>query len=905
MRTSGILGFICAAGLLAASGQAAPPKAASLDPFAWPVLTSQTKPWAFWWWMGSAVDETNLSHELQRYHDAGMGGVHVIPIYGAYGFESNYIEYLSPKWMEMMSYTVTEAKRLGMGIDMTTGTGWCFGGPTVSDEDANASVQTDTYTVTPDKSLMQKFDPAMTQALMAFSSTGEKNDLMHLISTNGEVIFAPSDGTWKVYAISQQPSGQKVKRPAPGGEGWMLNLFYAEAMTNYLKWFSAAFDHYTNAIPRSQFQDSYEYRNDWSPDFFAEFEKRRGYRLQDELPALFGSMKDDHASRVKSDYRETMSDMMVENTLPLWVKWSHDHGFITRDQAHGSPGNLLDLYAVADIPETEMFHSDRSIFISKFASSASHVAGHPLTSAETGTWLTEHFVTTLADLKYLEDDMFLSGINHIFYHGVCYSPDEAMWPGWTFYASTDMNPRNSIWHDVGTLNAYAARCQAVLQSGKPDNDVLLYWPIYDHWHNPNGTVQLIRIHGPDWFDTQNISKASKELWKNGYGFDYVSDRALLEATVVGGKVQVPGGSYKVIVVPECTYMPLATLKQLRALAEAGATVIFQNQLPSDVPGLGNLEEQRAEFKAQLARLNQPDVAWSAMGGGKIGKGVVLHGNLELGLSAAETPREVLADNGLSHIRRSFDGGWHYFIANRGETNFDGWVTLARPAKSVVVLDPMTGREGVAAVQPMGDQVSVHLQLVAGGSIILRALADKEVKGAAWNYWQAKGQPVEIAGEWNVKFVQGGPTLPAPFTTSKLGSWTESGDTNAQSFAGSASYSITFDAPGDAKGNYYLDLGKVSQSARVRLNGRNLGTLIIPPFRVVVSDLKPKGNVLEVEVTSVAANRVRDLDVRGVKWKYFRDINVVNLAYRPFDASDWPLTDCGLMGTVTVTAIGGE
>jgi hypothetical protein len=37
-----------------------------------------------------------------------------------------------------------------------------------------------------------------------------------------------------------------------------------------------------------------------------------------------------------------------------------------------------------------------------------------------------------------------------------------------------MNPRNSIWRaDVPALNAYATRCQAVLQSGRPDNDLLL------------------------------------------------------------------------------------------------------------------------------------------------------------------------------------------------------------------------------------------------------------------------------------------------------------------------------------------------------------------------------------------------------------------------------------------------
>jgi len=94
---------------------------------------------------------------------------------------------------------------------------------------------------------------------------------------------------------------------------------------------------------------------------------------------------------------------------------------------------------------------------------------------------------------------------------------------------------------------------------------------------------------------------------------------------------------------------------------------------------------------------------------------------------------------------------------------------------------------------------------------------------------------------------------------------------------------------------------VRQSARVRVNGKDYGTLITPPFRVVVDNLKPAGNMLEVEVTGVAANRIRDLDRRGVKWKTFRDINFVDINYKPFDAANWPLTDCGLLGPVTLTA----
>jgi len=268
------------------------------------------------------------------------------------------------------------------------------------------------------------------------------------------------------------------------------------------------------------------------------------------------------------------------------------------------------------------------------------------------------------------------------------------------------------------------------------------------------------------------------------------------------------------------------------------------------------------------------------------------------------PAEPMTVAGLSFIRRSFDGGWNYFIANRGTTNFDGWITLAREAKSIVILDPLTGISGVAATRrSAANSTEIHLQLAAGESVIVRAfdhmLVQKDML-PVWNYFQTSGAPTEITGQWNVKFISGGPTLPADSQITKLASWTTFAGTNAQAFAGTAKYEITFDTPNSDSKNYFLDLGDVRQSAQVRVNGKDYGTLITPPFRVVIDNLKPTGNTLEVEVTSVAANRIRDLDRRGVNWKIFKDINIVNVNYKPFDASDWPLTDCGLLGPVSFT-----
>src|SRR5262249_39696928 len=154
---------------------------------AWPAITSQARPWAWWWWHGSAVDQTNIAHELQRFHDAGLGGVQITSIYGTKGAEAREIPYLSPRWLSMMGYTVEEARRHGMGVDMTLGSGWCFGGPTVSNEDANASVVVKTYEVLPGKEIKDKLAYDTTQALMAYWTKGDKVDLINSVLRTGGV----------------------------------------------------------------------------------------------------------------------------------------------------------------------------------------------------------------------------------------------------------------------------------------------------------------------------------------------------------------------------------------------------------------------------------------------------------------------------------------------------------------------------------------------------------------------------------------------------------------------------------------------------------------------------------------------------------------------------------------------
>ena len=869
-----------------ASGQGVPTP--QDGPLAWPEITAQNRPWTRWWWMGSAVDAPNLDRELARYHAAGLGGVEVTPIYGVDGWENRAVPYLSPEWMNLLQHAIAKGRALGMETDMTTGTGWCFGGPTVMPADANALLVATTQDVASGGKLTGNFDPASTQALAAFSPDGRCLELTHRIAPDGHVNWvAPGGGPWRVYGISQKPSGVMVKRAAPGGAGPMLNLFYPDAVTRYLQWFEKPFGAAKPQL-RALFQDSYEYNSDWAPDFLAEFAKLRGYRLETELPALLGHAQDDHTARVKSDYRETLSDIMVGESIPIWATWAHERGYVVRYQAHGAPGNLLDLYGEADIPETEMFHLDHNILVSKFASSAAHLTGRGLASAETGTWLAEHFTETLGEMKGLVDDMFLAGINHVVYHGTAYSPDQAAWPGWCFYASTEMNPRNAIWYDVPALNTYVARCQSMLQSGSADNDVLLYWPIYDSWNNAKGMVQGFGISGKDWFEGKPIGSTAHQLWDHGYAFDYVSDRQLAMMELdARGELKAGNSRYRAVVVPPCHRMPLETLRRLVTFAAGGATVIFEGNLPEDVPGWGGLNQRRQAFQALLAEAR-------AQGRFFVGDAITV-------LQSKHLAREPMTDRaGLQFVRRSFAGGQIYFVVNQGSQALDDWIALRTAASSVEEMDPMTGRTGLARIRSdAGGATQVDLQLEPGESIILRAFETMNPAGPAWAYHEADGTPVPLTGTWHVKFVEGGPTLPGPFQTDHLDSWTKLGDAATQSFAGTALYSMTFDAPGGRLGPWSLDLGQVCQSARVRLNGIALGNVFTAPFRVTLGELRLKDNVLEVEVTNTSANRIRDLDVRHVPWKIFHPPNVLSVAYGPLDASHWPVADSGLIGPVTL------
>jgi hypothetical protein len=924
----------------------------------WPKITQQNKPWSRWWWEGSAVDTTNLSWILNQYQKVGLGGLEITPIYGVKGQESKFINFISPKWMDMLGFTLSQAKKLDLGIDMAQASGWPFGGPWVTDEDASKYMASKTYTLNEGEKITEPIlleqkallrqegknrttidklkepiasNPNMqllaidqvqfpkklkANTIMAYPSAGEALDITSKLNENGTLDWtAPKGkGKWTIYAMFSGLHGKMVERAGPGGEGYAIDHFSLTATDNYLSHFDKAFKGYDLSNLRAFFNDSYEVDDargeaDWTPKFLEEFKSRRGYDLRNQLPALLGNSSDKElSSRVLTDYRQTISDLLLENYTQAWHKWAKGNGKLIRNQAHGSPANILDLYAATDIPEAE---GDDVLRI-KFASSAAHVTGKLLSSSESATWENDHFLSKLGDIKKKMDLFLLGGINHTFYHGANYTPQEAAWPGWLFYAAVHFTPNNSFCGDFSTLNKYVAHTQSFLQQGKPDNDILLYLPISDSYAS-RGNTMLKHYDGIEkGFKGTGLDEAANSLYNKGYDFDFISDKQILNSSALDGKIKTADVSYKTLLVPGANLIPLATIQHLFKLAADGAQIVFYKTLPTDVPGLEDLSARQEAFKSMMSLLNFQKSGNVQIA--KIGNGSIILGNdLPSLMTAVKVDSESMKEKGLSSIRRAYDKGKYYFIVNENEGSVEGWFPISSKSASVALFNPMTQQKGYAAIKQTEKGTLVYLQLKKGESCILQTYTS-EVHPTDFAYYKAMDVAVPLVGDWGIKFIKGGPKLPAAIVTKSLKSWTEFGE-DYQNFSGTASYSLNFKRPKSKATTWLLDLGKVEESVKVLLNGKEIATLLGPDYKVnIPANLLQKKNHLELVVSNGMANRASWMDKTNQNYKIFYNINMSSRLPQNrgedglFTAKNWVVKPSGLLGQIVLiplTAINPE
>ena len=605
--------------------------------------------------------------------------------------------------------------------------------------------------------------------------------------------------------------------------------------------------------PYSVFSDSLEvYGSDWTPNFLAEFKKRRGYELRPFLPDLFTSNPSEEASAVRRDWGKTLTELVDDNYLKPINNWAAAHHTRFRSQTYGDPAVSLSSNALVDLPEGEG-PQWRQFSYTRWATSAAHVYGRPVVSAEAWTWLhSPVFRATPLDMKAEADRFFLQGINQLVGHGWPYSPPSAGEPGWRFYAAGVFNEHNPWWIVMPDVMRYMQRISWALQQGKPANDVAVYLPEDDAYaaFTP-GKVSLSDTL-PRWI----TPKLTEAIENSGYNFDYIDNAAMSSR----------GIAYPVLLLPQVDRMPPKTLEQIAQYCRSGGHVIAIGRLPEHSPGLQGIGEPSAAVQALAKKL------FSDTDSKCVAKLVPDVEHLGIVLNQLQKPDMQLATSSpaLGFIHRKLDNADLYFLANTGNVPLHTQIQFRSRYTAGEWLNADTGTAvTVFANAPLTLDLAPYesrlLLLREGTKIAAKAAKSKP-----------KQEPLvkDIGRDWQVQYGLAGNEQSMP----DLVSWAKRKET--QFYSGVVTYRQNFDVPSiERHRRLILNFGEgrpsieppssedhpgmhaeleapVRDAAIVFVNGKRVGVLWHPPYELdITSFVRPGKNALEIQVANTAINKM--------------------------------------------------
>lgn len=879
------------------------------------------RPMVRWWWPGDDVQDAELRREIDLLDKDNFGGAEIQPFNKGLSPEmtpavrARVNDYLTPTFFGHIQAAVEEARAHGMWIDYTFGSGWPFGGAgVVTPKLASVELRSTHQSVqgpvhfhailampvsraqlpsSVPRSWEEEFkEREKLVAVVAIRTDDPKSSviLTQRMKPDGTLDWEVPPGAWQVYSFMELPTGQQVNAGIGAGTQLVLDHMSRHAFDVYAQRVGGRLRQYDGQYfdkgLRAIFCDSLEVRANlyWSDDFLEQFQQRRGYDLTPYLPLLEegASARDSSgtpigaelADRVRRDYRQTVSDVMIDSFYSPFVHWAATNNLLSRIQAHGSPTDWLRVYGAASIPETEDLYDNGRYDFLKMASSAADLDGRKIVSSESFVWAGEAYQSTPEKLKRYADELFTAGINEVIYHGYPYQYMDRPLPGWHPFAlvagrySSDINQNNPFWPYLGQLNEYMTRVQYLSQIGKTVTPVLIY-------------------RGPLPYDFSEPSQAEvkldTDLFEAGYNFDHIDDYVLLHSRVVNGKLVSPGGStYSVLILQDQTYISAELSKQLANFSQQGFPIIFLGAKPQPLPVPVNNRLVANASDAPLQRLfAAKDVHYST----DIGSAIQT-------LKASASPNLRFQGPGLYFIEKRIGKLNIFFLRN--PDNAGKQTALSVEANGTPeIWNPWTG-----AIRPLaefhrdGKTVHIPLYVEAYGSVIL--VFDPQ--------GNSSGKPVDLSSQpqpaiqlavgaqgWNFHGVGIGPgskpvTIDIKMPT--LVDWSMSD--RLRSFSGSGVYTTTFNVPAallQSRHPIVLNLGDVKDVAQISINGRPGPTLLLRPYRADVGPLLHAGeNTLKVTVVNALFNALA--------------ANGPSLNYRP-ESTGTPngLMPSGLLGPV--------
>ena len=830
-----------------------------------------------YWWFGGAVTREELARELKGMKEQGLAGVEIQSVYDAAPQVKSHkpVDYASPEFFDRVAMCIEEAAKLGMKVDFTPGSGWPYAGPWIDKDHAGQSLESKTIFSEGPGKWMESFQT--TEPVIAVTMR-QNDDKPAQVITNWQNGFALPEGKWKVTWFWAKLGGVGPhKRSNPRDRGPVLDHLSAIAMDFHLHHcVQPVLDRVGKLIGNtfeSLFIDSWELgKPTWTTDFLDQFRQRRGYDLTPYLHMLTLSGTG-IVAQVQWDYDQTLRDLIVDRCYGELTRWSHQHGLQSRAQAHGSPSDWEDSYGAADIPEFEMDFKQPAQDVSigaEQAFSAAHVYRCPIVSCESFTWLTEHWRATLHDLREQADAIFACGANQLVFHGYSYSPPEAGFPGWSFYASCEIDQSNPFWPYLRALSDYLSRNCLLLRSGRPVADIA----VYGTREFPQGAALLS---------------------------DRVTDRVLCGAARMERNRLVAGfGRYRVLILDSAT-VPLETMETLRNLVENGL-VVSALQLPSDVATFKDHDAETRKLSEIVATLfpDKPGLSSRNVGKGKVywtsqsNVASVLH---QVGIEPQLQSRDMSGVHWLHRQGADYD----LFLLHNASTR--AAVRQEFSFRAVGCLELWNAHSGQLEQIPYHvetNRVVATIEIGPKRSQLVLIRRDKPATAFAPSQQAVARQIRQIDGPWTVTFQSIDTRKPFERSFKELVDWTTIDD--LEHFAGTAVYRTRFDLPRQPEGTVFLEFGNVLDVASVVVNGESAGTIFEPPYRVKVTGLLRVGNNdLQIKVANRAENAIGTATANWTgagKWPgYF----FVNRAYKPYDPVRAEVHPSGLFGPVALVA----
>lgn len=569
------------------------------------------------------------------------------------------IPWLSKEWIDMLKVAFDQASKLDMTCDLIVGSGWPFGGEFLQgDERGQVMVVGVEKLSGPQEyttsvfSLLKEADPAISKPYSGrvphllslqlvpepLGSLDQVIDLSDKINEKGAFTIQIPEGKYALYALVRIDSFGAVISGAPGAQGPTLNHLDSTAVKKYLNHMSDAIQAQLGPLAqyiRSLFTDSMELEGaNWSSDFAAEFKKRRGYDIMPYLQyTMFktggmGNVLDynyavemtpefkEMIDRMRYDVELTKAEMFRDRFTIPYTNWCRQLGVKSRAQAYGRGFFPLESGMYYDIPEgeswttnwlqhrigeemsNEEYRAGRAYtMVNKYITSAAHLTGKRLISAEEMTNTYRVFNATPEFLKIGSDQNAQVGITHSVWHGFNYSPPEAPFPGWVRYGSY-YSEKNNWWRYFNCLNTHRARVASQLQNADMYADIAILMPVSDMWT----TMGMQNEPFPSSINNPYQSLVWEAMNKNGNGTDYISEPLICASTISDGMLHYGPRSYKNLFLVGVESMNPETLAKLYEFAQQGGHIFCVETVPYKSLGWKDHEKRDAEVKAWIEKL---------------------------------------------------------------------------------------------------------------------------------------------------------------------------------------------------------------------------------------------------------------------------------------------------------------